>query len=152
VAGIPIAFLPAVLTQPAPRSTRVLLVDDDSAVLETLADIFDVWGCAVELATSGEAAIDRIRTDPPDLVLMDVKMSGMNGVEAMRSMRSVAPRLPIVLMTAYAPPALVDEAEATVGVLRKPLDLDLVLSLVRASARRAALGEWMRAHRALWLP
>jgi CheY-like chemotaxis protein len=146
-------FIRAVRAQqpePTPRRTKVLLVDDDSGVLETLEDIFSVWGCAVDLASSGETAIDLVRAEPRDLVLMDVKMPGMNGVEALRSMRSMAPGMPILLMTAYAPPGLVDET--AVEVLRKPLDLDLVLTLVRASARRAALGEWMRARRALSLP
>jgi DNA-binding NtrC family response regulator len=112
--------------------TRILLVDDDEAVLETLGDIFAIWGCAVKLARTGEAALDVVRAGRQDLVLMDIRLPGVSGIQAMRAMRSLAPSMPVVLMSAYPAPMLIDEAQ--VEVLRKPLDFDRILALVRSAA------------------
>ena len=112
--------------------TRILLVDDDEAVLETLGDIFAMWGCAVRLARSGASALGIVRAERQDLVLMDIRMPGMNGIQTMRAMRSLAPSMPVVLMSAYPAPTLIDDAQ--VEVLRKPLDFERILALVRSVA------------------
>jgi CheY-like chemotaxis protein len=125
-------------TWPAPadgRPLKVLVVDDHDGVLEILEEIFEEWGCLVTIARSGGAAVDVVGAEPQDLVFMDVVMPGMNGVEAMRAIRGVAPRVPVVLMTANPHTGLVDDL--TVPILLKPLDFDRLLGFVRAAARGA---------------
>jgi DNA-binding NtrC family response regulator len=113
-------------------TAKILLVDDDEAVLETLGDIFTMWGCAARLARSGQSALRMVQAERPDLVLMDIRMPRMNGIQAMRAMRSIAPSMRIALMSAYPAPTLIDDGQ--VEVLRKPLDFDRILALVRSVA------------------
>ena len=66
---------------------RVLVVDDERNMRSTLAEILEAEGYAVETAESGEAAVQRCSVNPFDIVLMDVRMPGSNGVEAFRRIR-----------------------------------------------------------------
>ncbi len=114
---------------------RVLICDDQdvvceglSAILGTLSDI-EVVGITYD----GVEAIEAIPSAKPDVVLMDLKMPGMNGVEACKIMRSEKPALRVVLMTAYAVEDLVQEAlkDDAVGIFFKPLDIEKVINLLQ---------------------
>jgi CheY-like chemotaxis protein len=113
-------------------SQRILVVDDDHLMASTLCDILEHKGWLAEPAHSGEAALDRAATDRPDVVLMDIKMGGMNGVEALKALRALHPTLRVILMTAYSVSNLLDEARraGAVDVLSKPLDPNRVLALL----------------------
>ena len=110
----------------------VLVVDDDQGMVATLRDILTACGHTVEAAFDGSEAIDVARRQRPDVVLMDIRMPVMNGVEAFRGMKWVSPKSRVVFMTAYAESELADEAraEGAVEVLPKPLDLDRLLHLL----------------------
>ncbi len=110
----------------------VLLVDDDVGMVETLGDILAARRYQVATAGSGEAAVARVRADRFDAVLMDIKMPGLNGVQALRAIKALAPDTPVIMMTAYTRDELVAEAQQTTGfpVLSKPLDLDRVLAIL----------------------
>ena len=73
-----------------------------------------------------------VRRMPYDAVLMDIQMPGLNGVEALRQMKGLAPTIRVIMMTAFTRDELVEEArQATaVTVLPKPLDMDWVLTLL----------------------
>lgn len=110
-------------------SRRILVVDDDRAMVDTLCDILELEGWAPERAYSGEDAVAAARSGGPRVVLMDIKMSGLNGVEALRALRKDRPDVKVVLMTAYSASSLLEEAvrAGAVAVLGKPLDpTDLV--------------------------
>jgi len=111
---------------------RVLVVDDDRSMVQTLSDILSLKGWAPDNAFSGEEAIAKAREVRPDVVLMDIKMQGMNGVDALRVLRREHPALKVVLMTAYSAAALVDEARAAgaIDVLSKPVSPVAVLTLL----------------------
>lgn len=111
---------------------RVLVVDDDRLMVETLSDILSLKGWTSDRAFSGEEAVSKAREARPDVVLMDIKMQGMNGVDTLRALRREHPALKVVLMTAYSAAALVDEARAAgaIDVLSKPVNPALVLSLL----------------------
>jgi DNA-binding NtrC family response regulator len=115
-------------------SRRVLVVDDDHDMVSTLCDILELKGWTTDRAYSGEDALDRARDDPPDVVVMDIKMGGMNGVETLRCLRRTYPRLKVVLMTAYSAAELVKEAQdsGAVDVLAKPVDPDRLISVLRS--------------------
>lgn len=111
---------------------KVLVVDDDRRMVKTVCDILKVKGYEPVEAHSGEEAVEKVKSDCPDCVLMDVRMPGTNGVEALKLIRGVAPDLPVVLMSAYATEDVEAEAkrQGAYGVLTKPLDLQQVLSFL----------------------
>ena len=68
----------------APDRVSVLVVDDDEGMVATLEDILGAAGYDVDVAYSGWQAVERVRHQVPDCILMDVRMPGLNGVEAFR--------------------------------------------------------------------
>jgi two-component system response regulator HydG len=122
---------------------RALVVDDDAAMLRTLSDVLQLRGWEVRAVHSGDAAVQAVREGDFDVVLMDVKMPGMDGVDAFKVMKSEQPRIRVVLMTAYAEQARLDEAEehGVAQVLSKPLNIAALLALLdqHFSAQRSLL-------------
>jgi CheY-like chemotaxis protein len=112
----------------------VLLVDDDPGMLDTLVDIIASSGYDVETAHSGAAAVAMVEQSRFDVTLMDVQMPGLNGVEALKAMRAIAPSMAVIMMTAFTRDELVEEARqsSAVEVLSKPLDVRHVLDLIRS--------------------
>lgn len=111
---------------------RALIVDDDRGMVATLADILELDGWTTDRAHSGEAALEQARRRLPDVVVMDIKMGGMNGVEALRALRRLSPDLKVVLMTAFSAAELLEEAveAGAVTVLSKPLRPDALTDLL----------------------
>ena len=92
----------------------VLVVDDDSGMAETLADILSIFGYAVTTANSAAAAVKVVTETRPDLVLMDVRMPGPSGVEALKTLKALAPQVAVIMMTAFARENLAEEARRRV--------------------------------------
>ncbi|MCM2358214.1 MAG: response regulator [Geobacteraceae bacterium] len=111
---------------------KVLVVDDDQRMVKTICDILTVKGYAAAPAYSGEDALEKANSEEPDCVLMDIKMPGIDGVEAVRLMTEAAPGLPVLLMSAYATREKAEEARlnGAYAVLAKPIDLQLLLSFL----------------------
>lgn len=114
------------------RPVSILLVDDDTGMVDTLTDIFEAVHHRVLAAGSGAAAVAELVGKTVDVVLMDIQMPGLNGVQTLRVIKDRAPDLPVIMMTAYTRDELVQEAERISGraVLRKPLDVPQVLGLI----------------------
>ena len=121
------------------RISRILIVDDDPGHLTTLKTIIRSWGYVVETADDGDKAVERVTTDPFDLVLMDVRMTRMGGIEALEQIKSYNPSIPVIIMTAYSSvESAVDALKAgAYDYLIKPLDFD-VLKLTLGRAREHA--------------
>ena len=113
---------------------RILLVDDDIGMVETLRDILSLHGWEVTPADSGEAAVAAHLESDFDVVLMDLKMPGMDGVTASRKMRERNPELPVIIMTAHDTAHLQRNAEqeGLRAVLRKPIDLTQLIPMLNA--------------------
>jgi two-component system response regulator (stage 0 sporulation protein F) len=79
---------------------RLLIVDDERPVLEVLSDFFTSLGYAVATASSGAEALVVARREPPHLVLLDVRMPGMDGVEVLRQLRALEPPPAVIMVTA----------------------------------------------------
>lgn len=111
---------------------RILVVDDDPQIVRTTCDILRIKGYQPIPAFSGEAAVEHVRASAPDCVLMDIKMPGISGVEALKLMKALVPRLPVVLVSAYATDELVAEARSlgAQGVLGKPVNFQAILSFL----------------------
>ncbi len=121
---------------------RVLIVDDDQDHAESVADILEMRGYAVELAASGEEGIARFRESDFHIVLMDVKLPGMNGVETFAEFRRIRPGVRVLMMTGFSVEALVAEAvgKGALGVLRKPFAVsELLETLERVKPRGMVL-------------
>ncbi len=100
----------------------------------TLADILSMKGYAAHTAYSGAEALDVLQSKKIHVMLTDVVMPDMNGVELYRASKHVAPRLVTFLMTAYAADEIIRDAlaEGVRTVLTKPLDVTLLLNLLSA--------------------
>jgi DNA-binding NtrC family response regulator len=130
---------------------RVLVVDDESSMLVTLAANLELEGMEIVTAASGALALELVKAQRFDLVLSDIRMPGMNGVELFRHIRKLDPDLPVVLMTAFAMESLVHEAltEGAFTVLPKPFRIEHVLAtLLRAGRRPTVLVVDTEAHQA----
>ncbi len=113
-------------------SGRILVVDDDRQMVRTLCDLLRLRGWESEGVHSGEAALEAVRASDFSVVLMDIKMGGINGVEALKRMRELRPGIRVILMTAYTAAELLAEAERC-GVLRvlpKPVAIPQLLKLL----------------------
>jgi CheY-like chemotaxis protein len=103
---------------------RVLVVDDDRQMVKTIRAILDHRGWESTPAYSGEEAVAAASGGPPfRAVLMDVRMPGMNGVEACLQMHAAHPDMPVILMTAYAAQEILTQADTAgvVTIMPKPL-------------------------------
>ncbi len=80
---------------------RILIVDDDPDIGESLPGGLSATGAEIATAKDGEEALARVALEPPDIVLTDVRMPGLDGVELLRLLRERAPTVDVILMTAY---------------------------------------------------
>jgi two-component system OmpR family response regulator len=120
----------------------VLVVDDDPAVLDTVADGLSVAGYRAVRATNGTAAIEMVRTLRPDLVILDVSMPRMDGFAVLERLRGAGQGVPVIVLTARH-----DRDDRVKGLrlgaddyVTKPFGLEELLLRVRAVLRRAAGG------------
>lgn len=111
---------------------KILVVDDDLRIVKTTCDILKIKGHEPIAANSGEEGVEKVKSDQPDCVLMDIKMSGISGVEAMKRMQEIVPALPVVLVSAYATDELMAEAKraGAYAILSKPLNFPMILSFL----------------------
>ena len=113
----------------------ILVVDDDLAHRTMLKTLLAGWGYAVVEADDGSAAITQVRERPFDLILMDVRMVKVSGLEALAEIKAFNPAIPVIIMTAYASVETAVEAlkKGAYDYLTKPLDFDeLRLTMERA--------------------
>ena len=104
---------------------RVMVVDDDRGMRTTLEVIIEEEGFHVVGAGDGYGAIELAREGPFALILMDIRMPGMNGVDAYREIRKLIPDCTVVMMTGFSAEELVREAlaEGAYAVIYKPFDV-----------------------------
>jgi two-component system cell cycle response regulator DivK len=118
---------------------RVLLVEDNEKNMKLLRDVLTAKGYVVLEATSGEEAVTRAASDDPGLVLMDVQLPGIDGVEALRRVRADArtARIPVLALTAQAMDGDRDRflVAGFDGYLSKPVDIVELLATVASYVR-----------------
>ncbi len=122
------------------KRERVLVIDDDEGVRQFIVDSLEECGYAVVASSNGADGLRSLQDVPPDLVIVDFAMPGMNGVEVVNEARRHLPSLPIILATGYADMAAVDAVVDPSRVLRKPFRVDDLNAAVRAALadRKAA--------------
>jgi two-component system, response regulator PdtaR len=111
---------------------RVLLIDDNRALAENLAEVLEEEGVATSIAESGEEALAILEDRRFDLVITDMRMPGMDGLEVLRAVNHRSPGTPVIVMTAYARDSALEKAQAAgaLGVVVKPIDIDYLIGLV----------------------
>jgi len=129
---------------------RILVVDDDPHVARTLVDLLALHEYNAERAESGEKALELLLREPFDLVLLDVRLPGMNGFETCSRIREkIGPSLPVIILTALGDPASVREGydAGADDFLTKPVDTPAMLYKVRAFLRMKSLHDETVRHR-----
>lgn len=118
---------------------RILVVDDDRAIRDSLERLMQLEGHEVRCAPDGAAALEAVRTDTVDLVLLDLTMPGVDGLTVCRVLRAEGDRTPVLMLTART-----DTSDRVAGLdagaddyLPKPFDPEELLARVRALLRRA---------------
>jgi two-component system KDP operon response regulator KdpE len=118
--------------------TRILVVDDDPAILRTLVIGLRAHGYEPRTATDGRSAVSLGRTDPPDLVILDLGLPDIPGVEVLRQLRSWS-QVPVIVLSARD--GSEDKVEALdIGAddyVTKPFGMDELLARARAAVRRS---------------
>src|SRR6266508_6551012 len=117
---------------------RILVIDDDPAITSLLKRGLSYEGYAVDITGTGEAGLALAREHPPDLVVLDIMMPGINGLEVLRRLRAGDTRLPVIMLTAKD-----DLSDQVQGLetgaddyVVKPFTFEVLLARVRALLRR----------------
>ena len=121
--------------------TDILLVDDEPGMLETLTDLLEEFGYNVDSAGNGEEALEKIQDKPYDIVFMDVKMPGINGVETFKEIKKIRPGSVVIMMTAYSVEELLEEAvsEGAYGIMYKPVAIPKALEIIETIEKGALI-------------
>jgi nitrogen regulation protein NR(I) len=122
-----------------PAMDKLLLIDDEADVQYSFRRIFDSPELELHTASGGEEGLRLIPKLKPDLVITDIRMAGLNGLETLRRIRQLDPKLPVILMTAYGTTQMAIEAMklGAYDYLLKPFDVPKLKALV-VSALKAA--------------
>lgn len=111
----------------------ILVVDDQIGVRRLLVETFRDQGFDVDLAANGYEALEKLNDKAPDLILLDMKMPGMNGLEVLRQIKQRYPDQAVIMMTAYGELEIVNEA-INLGVkecITKPFDINQLRELAQ---------------------
>ncbi|MCK8602864.1 sigma-54-dependent transcriptional regulator [Desulfoferrobacter suflitae] len=119
----------------------VLVADDDGAHRLMLRTLLKDWGYAVEEAPDGRMAVDFVRLRPVDLILMDMRMPVLDGLEATRQIHQFNPAIPIIIITAYSsiPTAVEALKSGAFDYLTKPLDFDAARVVIDRALKHVRL-------------
>ena len=114
------------------KKTSILIVDDNISLARSLCLILDKKGHKTSTAKNGIKAIKKTKDKFLDIILMDIKMPLMNGVETYRKIKKISPGSIVFMMTAYSVEKLVQDAikEGVETVLYKPLDIEKTINLI----------------------
>ena len=111
----------------------ILVVDDDDQLRRSFAKLLHEEGYEVKDAASGEAGLNMVKASTPDLVILDVRLPGMNGLETFKAIHDVEPKLPVVIMTAYGTTDTAIEATklGAFDYILKPFDIPDILRIIK---------------------
>ena len=122
---------------------RILIVDDELSVRSSLQEWFQEDGFQVETAEDGHAALRAMERGPYDIVLLDLKMPGLDGISVQKRVREIDPEATVIILTAYASVQTAVEALklGAFDYVTKPVDPDDLSNLVRNALRTRVLAE-----------
>jgi nitrogen regulation protein NR(I) len=113
--------------------STILIIDDDDQLRKSFTKLLLEEGYQVEDAASGEAGLKILKQSNPDLVILDIRLPGMNGLETFKAIHSIEPKLPAVIMTAYGTTDTAIEATklGAFDYILKPFDIPDILRIIK---------------------
>ena len=123
------------------EKASILLVDDHANHRRTMSLILEHEGYLVTTASDGGQAVEEVTRRPFHVTFMDIRMSGMNGVDTFRRIREIRPEAVVIIMTAFDADDLIREAVqgGSYAVVYKPLDIPKALALIETASKPATL-------------
>jgi DNA-binding NtrC family response regulator len=130
--------VPALPSAQSPDTQRILIIDDEAAIRESLETLLTLEGYAVDSAVSGEEGLDRIEEHSYDLILLDLALPGKSGLEILPLIRERHPSLPVIMITAYGKVDNVVDAirSGAQNFVQKPWDNEKLLADIRSAIGR----------------
>ncbi len=116
---------------------KILLVDDEKEFVETLAERIKLRNHKAEVALDGEEALKLLDDDIPDVVVLDLKMPGIDGMEVLRRIRKAYPKVQVIMLTGHGSEKHEIEAKelGAFEYLQKPIDIESLLKKVKLAYR-----------------
>ena len=116
---------------------RVLIVDDEEELVTTIVERLQLRGINAQAATDGESALKIIELDPPQVVVLDVMMPGIGGMEILQRMKAQNLKIPVILLTGYGSTeqGLEGMKHGAFDYIMKPCDLNNLISKIREAAK-----------------
>lgn len=126
-----------------PEPRHVLVAEDEALAAMAIEDFLSRKGYRVTLAGDGQEAVERLRDDPADIVITDLRMPRLDGRGLIREVRGMSPTLPVIVMTGYltaesADDALTNGAWRPLEILRKPVSPQAILDTLERMLDGAA--------------
>lgn len=105
---------------------KVLIVDDQNGIRVLLMEVFNSEGYTTFQAPNGKVALDIVQEETPDIVLLDMKIPGMDGLEILKQIKLMKPNMNVIMMTAYGELDMIKEATDLGALMHftKPFDID----------------------------
>jgi DNA-binding NtrC family response regulator len=118
---------------------RVLLVDDEEDYVRTMAERMDMRDLESTVALSGEEALDVLETNPPDVIVLDLRMPGMHGMEVLEKVKEQHPHIQVIILTGHGGEREEKEARrlGAFEYVQKPADLGSLVSTIQGAWRRS---------------
>ena len=125
------------------KHCSILVVDDDTAHRTMLRTLLGGWGYDITEVNDGGVAIEKVQEQPFDLILMDVRMLKVSGIEALGRIKTINPSIPVIIMTAYSSieSAVIALKAGAYDYLTKPLDFDKMRITIERAMEHALLRE-----------
>ncbi len=116
---------------------RVLIVDDEEELVTTIAERLQIRGMQAQTATDGETALKMIEANPPQVVVLDVMMPGIGGIEILKRMNAQNLKIPVILLTGYGSSEQGKEGMelGAFDYLMKPCDLNMLISKIQEAVK-----------------
>jgi DNA-binding response OmpR family regulator len=112
---------------------KILLVDDEEEFVKTLAERIRIRGFLADISFSGEEALSKLKEPMPDVMVLDLKMPGMDGMEVLRQAKKRPSSIPVLILTGHGSEKDKDEALriGAFAYLQKPVDIEVLIEHVR---------------------
>jgi len=125
------------------ENKKVLIVDDQNGIRILLVEVFSVEGYHTFQASNGKIALEIVRQENPDLVLLDMKIPGMDGLEILRRIKQYNSAIKVIMMTAYGELDMIKEASDLGALMHftKPFDIDELRIAVKNELNRLVLSK-----------
>lgn len=119
------------------QGKKVLIVDDQYGIRLLLNEVFEKDGYTTFQASNGKAALEFVHNESPDLVILDMKIPGMNGIDILKEIKKVNASIHVIMMTAYGELDMIKEASDLGASMHftKPFDIDDLRSEVQKQLR-----------------